>query len=239
MVIFFLILGTIFWLIFLVKKYQIEEKINETKVEERPPKKIKIEQIKEKTPPQKKVSIFEKSQPEISKKEEKAKEIFLGEKEKVLLQLLELEKEKLEIQQIFERIKKISLEFLEELENQKKEIITDLKGKLEGELENYQKEIGKIVTMFEENVKVLNEKILKEFSQKLEKNVGEILASFHRELENYKKEKFKEIDEKVFEILESTLEKVGAKVIDFSVHQKLIFEALEKAKKEKFFEETI
>lgn len=54
-----------------------------------------------------------------------------------------------------------------------------------------------------------------------------------KEIENYKKEKMKEVEEKIFEIIKQVAKKTIGKTIDLSAHEKLVIEALEKAKKEK------
>ena len=59
-----------------------------------------------------------------------------------------------------------------------------------------------------------------------------------QEIEKYKAERLKEIDQKIYQTIESVIEKVAGKTISLSVHQDLIIEALKKAKVENlFFEE--
>lgn len=215
--IFLLVLGTIFWLVFLMRKYQLkEEKEIEEKVlekEEKKPIKIKL-QVPE-TLSEKKPSGFVLELP---------KEKILSEKEAQKIQA-----EKLEA--FFE-------EFLKELQKEKENFFKKMKEsleKFEKELFDSKKEMEKLKQELKESFSLKMESFLKEVFLEFQKSFEKSFEDLQEELENYKKEKQKEIDQKAIEVLQAFVEKVGAKMIDLSTHEKLIREALEKAKAENLF----
>jgi len=63
--------------------------------------------------------------------------------------------------------------------------------------------------------------------------ISEKIAKTEKNIEEYKKEKINELDEKIYSILGETAKKTLGKIIDLSDHEKLVVQALEKAKKEK------
>lgn len=92
------------------------------------------------------------------------------------------------------------------------------------EVKNKTEELNKNITeeihwLYQETLKPLNERVLE----------------VERDLENYKKEKIKEIDKNIYQIIIHATKKIIGQSIDLSLHEKLVIEALEKAKKEKFF----
>jgi F0F1-type ATP synthase membrane subunit b/b' len=90
------------------------------------------------------------------------------------------------------------------------------------------KETKEKIKKLEEEIGIISQETRKSFIEK--RNEIEIL------LENYKKEKIKEIDERIFQLLVDITKKVLGKAIDLSTHEELVIKALEKAKKENFFE---
>lgn len=65
--------------------------------------------------------------------------------------------------------------------------------------------------------------------------LSEKVVQVEKNLDNYKKEKIKEIDQRIYQIIKEVAKKTIGRTIDLSLHEKLVMEALEKAKKEKFF----
>jgi hypothetical protein len=89
-----------------------------------------------------------------------------------------------------------------------------------------------------EKLNSLSEKLEKEVSQYLAQakiDTGKKIREMEKEIEEIKKEKIKEIEKNVYQILNDVAKKTLGKTIDLSTHEELIFKALEKAKKEKFF----
>lgn len=58
-----------------------------------------------------------------------------------------------------------------------------------------------------------------------------------KEIKEYKDEKLEEIDDKINAVIRQAAEEVIGKSLDTESHQELVLDALEKAKKEKFFED--
>jgi exonuclease VII large subunit len=144
-----------------------------------------------------------------------------------------------EIEKIAETILIFTPEFKNNLKEKTNEIYTILeketkKSFLEIEKESRQilqvllKETKEKIKKLEEEIGIISQETRKSFIEK--RNEIEIL------LENYKKEKIKEIDERIFQLLVDITKKVLGKAIDLSTHEELVIKALEKAKKENFFE---
>lgn len=123
--------------------------------------------------------------------------------------------------------KMIQDKLLKETENKIAEFDnTYLKGQdlLFQEIKNKTEELSKNITeeihwLYQASLEPLSEKIVQ-----AEKNI-----------DNYKKEKTEEIDQKIYQIIKQVAKRTIGKTIDLSLHEELVVEALEKAKKEKFF----
>ena len=63
--------------------------------------------------------------------------------------------------------------------------------------------------------------------------INQKIAQTEKNIEDYKKEKLKEIDQKIYQIIEDVAKKTIGKAIDLSTHEELVIQSLEKAKKEK------
>lgn len=61
------------------------------------------------------------------------------------------------------------------------------------------------------------------------------LVLIKKDLASYSKEKFKEVDAKVYQIISETAKNTVGKVINIVDHQELVMQALDEAKKDKFF----
>lgn len=110
--------------------------------------------------------------------------------------------------------------------------------------------LNQIIGDFKIGLADLNQEIKKEMSgfgqinassrELLLKEAREAAEKFSQELkmgiENYKEERFKDIDIKIYQILGQVAKKTIGKAIDFSTHEELIMDALEKAKRENFFD---
>lgn len=241
--IFLLVLGTIFWLLLLKRKYQkreiFEKKIKETKIEKSEEKKEEslsplLKTEKEKTLETKKILDINKNLEETSEKE--ITTTISGFKTKIERLYNDfLEEQKSQLGQINKEIKKLYSDLFEEISNEKKEIKNELQEILEKEILKYQKEALETKRYLNKKIEEYLEGFLKEINESLKEEVKNNLQLAQREIENYKKEKLKEIDEKIYQITLDVFEKIGGKMIDFSTHEKLIFEALEKAKAKNLF----
>lgn len=110
-----------------------------------------------------------------------------------------------------------------------------------------EKKIGEFEKNFLETQRILLEEARKrtdQLSAKLGEDIKGLYSSalrpvikkveeVEREIENYKKEKMKEVEEKIYQIIRDVAKKIIGKTIDLSTHEKLVIEALEKARKEK------
>jgi len=81
--------------------------------------------------------------------------------------------------------------------------------------------------------KGLDEKISR-ICQSVTETINQKIAQTEKNIEDYKKEKLKEVDQKIYQIIGEVAKKTIGKAIDISDHEKLVIEALEKAKKEIF-----
>ena len=92
------------------------------------------------------------------------------------------------------------------------------------------KQSEKIAEQLAEN---LDQKIDQVY-QAATKSVSQKIDQTEKSIDNYKKEKLNEIDQKIFQIIEDVAKKTIGKSIDLSLHEELVVQALEKAKKENF-----
>ncbi len=118
----------------------------------------------------------------------------------------------------------------EEISRRAEEKTFEVAKEVKEEMKKFQKEnlnlLEKSKKDFDKEFKALLEKTEKILVQKIEET--------EKEIENYKKEKLKEIDEEIFALLFKIAKDVLGVTIDLSTHEKLVMEALEKAKKEIF-----
>lgn len=98
-----------------------------------------------------------------------------------------------------------------------KEIIEDVKKKTDSILEEMSKEVTKQINST---------------SSFLSRELQSKTKQLEKEIENYKRERIKEIDKKVYQVIERTSKEIFGRIIDISTHERLVLEALEKAKKE-------
>ena len=81
----------------------------------------------------------------------------------------------------------------------------------------------------------LNLKELAESKNVVSTEVKKANAVMQAQVDKYTNAKYKEIDEKVYEIISETAKNTVGKVINIIDHQQLVMTALEAAKKDKFF----
>ena len=121
----------------------------------------------------------------------------------------------------------------------------------------YQDTITTLTLNYNQNseklMQVLNEELRKKVTELSNLNLKEIAESknvvstevkkanavMQAQVDKYTNEKYKEIDEKVYEIISETAKNTVGKVINIIDHQQLVMTALEAAKKDKFFSWTI
>lgn len=147
--------------------------------------------------------------------------------------------------QLEESIKKEIEKSIQELksnfQNTSEEIIKNYQNQFENGDQEVRKVISEISRQAAEETKKTSEILLQEFSQRFgeiyqltRSTLNKKVIESGQEIENYKKEEFKKIDRKIYQILGEVAKKTMGKAIDLSDHEKLVMEALEKAKKEIF-----
>lgn len=101
----------------------------------------------------------------------------------------------------------------------------------------------------EKMMQILNEELRKKVAELSSQNLKELeesknivnteikkeIAIMQSQVDKYTKEKYKQIDEKVYEIISETAKNTVGKVINIVDHQQLVMNALDQAKKDKFF----
>lgn len=145
--------------------------------------------------------------------------------EKMILELTDSFKKEL-----FNFLKKYEEKFFEFDENSKRELIK-LK---EASLKSQEWFLKEIKTKNEQLVKDL-EKKFNELYQKTFQDLNQAISQIDKEVENYKKQRLKEIERKIYQIIGEVAKKTIGKTIDLSTHEELVWQELEKAKREKLF----
>jgi G:T/U-mismatch repair DNA glycosylase len=168
---------------------------------------------------------------QISNFQQKLEEIAEKEKKQLLNFSQKLEEKRDGIEEF---MRKETLEFVQSLIKEKGMISKEI-GEIHQSLIKGKEEILKeIKTSGDRLIDELNKKIsqtLDSFSESIKRKISEAETT----IENYKKERLKEVDKEVYRMLISVSKKVIGRVIDISTHEKLVIEALEKAKKEGVF----
>ncbi len=188
-------------------------------------------------------NLFQKTSEEIIKIYQDQLE---NEKQKVQMvisqfsQQLSEESEKIKEQsRVFnQKLEEEMLQLTKFLLQNKKKIFQETKNKISELSQAAKKELSKIQEL---NLRTSNE-LSKDFANKLGeiyRSINEIInkkvIKVEEEIKNYKKEKLKEIDGDIYKMLGEVAKKTIGKTIDLSDHEKLVMEALEKAKKEIFY----
>lgn len=107
---------------------------------------------------------------------------------------------------------------------------------------NYNQNSEKMMQMLNEELRKkvaelsnLNLKELEESKNMINNEMKKEIALMHSQVEKYTKEKYKQVDEKIYEIVTETAKNTVGRVINIVDHQQLVVNALEQAKKDKFF----
>lgn len=134
---------------------------------------------------------------------------------------------------------------IEELKGNFRKTSEEIVKNYQSQFKNGSQEIQKVISELSRQAAEETKKISEALPEELARKFGEIYQSAkgtlnnkvlktEKEIENYKKERFKEMDRKIYKILGEVAKKTIGKTIDLSDHEKLVMEALEKAKKEIF-----
>jgi len=110
----------------------------------------------------------------------------------------------------------------------------DTQNKISEEAKNKILELNQAAEKEFIKIQETNLKVSTQISQSIRETLTKKVQEIEKEIDNYKKERFKEIDRKIYQMLGEVAKKTLGKAIDLSTHEKLVIEALEKAKKEIF-----
>ena len=148
--------------------------------------------------------------------------------------------------------KKLEESVEEEIEKNIGNLKDDFQRTSEEIIKNYQnqfkdggQEIQKVISEISQQAAEETKKVSGTLSNELVQKFGEIyqltkgtlnnkVAETEKEIESYKKERLNEIDRRIYQLLGEVAKKTIGKTVDLSDHEKLVMEALEKAKKEFF-----
>jgi len=132
----------------------------------------------------------------------------------------------------FEQVmKKETLEFIQSLLKEKGLILREIKEINQSLIKEREEILKEIKATGNKIIEELQKKVfqtLESFSESIKSKISET----QKAIEEYKKEKLEEIDKKIYRMIIDVAKKVLGKAIDISTHEKLVIEALEKAKKE-------
>ena len=139
-------------------------------------------------------------------------------------------------------LSKFSLEAQKKFSENAENKISELNQTAKKELAKIQEINLKAHDLLINEVKGESAELLKDIAQKFSQiyqstseTLNKKVVEAESEIENYKKERFKEINRKIYQMIGEVAKKTIGKTIDLSEHEKLVIEALEKAKKEIFF----
>jgi len=130
-------------------------------------------------------------------------------------------------------LKRFSQEIEKEISNLARFNI-EIQKKITNEMKN---EIVKLNHSLEKEITKIQEINLKTSTQtwnSIKENLNQKIKEAEKEIENYKKERLAEIERNIYQLLGKVAKNTLGKAIDLSTHEKLVMEALEKAKKEIF-----
>ena len=140
-----------------------------------------------------------------------------------------------------QEVKKNIRELKDNFQKTSEQIVKTYKSQFENGNQEIQKVISELSRQAADETKNTSEALLNELSQKFNEiyrstksTLNNRVIETEKEIENYKKERFKEVDRKIYQILGEIAKKTIGKAVDLSDHEKLVMEALEKAKKEIF-----
>lgn len=158
----------------------------------------------------------------------------------ISLRVSEAFKRQLE-ESVKEEIKKNIGNLKNDFQRTSEEIIKNYQSQFKGGDQEVQKVISEISRQVTEEIKKVSRTLSGELTQKFDEiyqstkgALSNKVAETEKEIENYKKQRFKEIDREIYQLIREVAKKTVGKSIDLSDHEKLVMEALEKAKKEIF-----
>lgn len=147
-----------------------------------------------------------------------------------------------ETEKEFLQLRKTNTEIQERLLKQAENKIVDLDQNIKNEISKLSSSCIKIQDILLQEAKNKTDEIgaglagkIDLISQSIEKTINERVIRAEKNIEDYKQEKLKEIDKKIYRIIEDVAEKTLGEAISLSAHEKLVIDSLEKAKKEKIF----
>ncbi|HSX58026.1 MAG TPA: hypothetical protein VLE47_02005 [Candidatus Saccharimonadales bacterium] len=107
---------------------------------------------------------------------------------------------------------------------------------------NYNQNTEKLMQLLDSELKKRVEELDKNAANQIEEARKEVTATVKKDLEQlnvqvdkYSKDRFKQVDEKIYQIVSETAKNSVGKVINLVDHQELVMNSLEAAKKDKFF----
>jgi membrane-associated HD superfamily phosphohydrolase len=180
---------------------------------------------------------------------------------KILEEFLQQEREQItaiyqKASEIIEQQKKQISDFYQKIEEKRENLETAMKKETEDFIYSILKEkdfVSKKMLEINETLEKEGEAILKEMriksenlSEEFSRKISQIfnllfedlktkISEKENEIEEYKKRKLEEIDREIYRIIIEVAKKTLGKVIDITDHEKLVIEALEKAKKDRIF----
>jgi hypothetical protein len=179
------------------------------------------------------------------KKEEDKNVVALEFSQKFFLEL-----ERIIAQEIKRTFSEINQRMIEELLTVYKKEVAEFSQSAERKMIGFEevtkKEVLKIANISSETqdlilkeIKKKNEELMKNLDEKINQiqkiafqSLDQKISQTEKIIDEYKKERLKEIDRKVYQLIGEVAKKIIGKTIDISTHEELVFQALEKAKKE-------
>lgn len=182
---------------------------------------------------------------EIKSKEKEEDKITLLFSKKFLLDL-----EKMIEEEIEKSISELNRQIIEELEKVFKNEISKFSQGTERKIVEFEemakREIFQLTNfstktqdLILKELKIKSEETAKDLKEKLNQtykitfeDLNKRIFQIEKNIEEYKKERLKEVDRKIYQMIGEVAKKIIGKTIDLSVHEELVFQTLEKAKKE-------
>lgn len=182
---------------------------------------------------------------EIKSKEKEEDKITLLFSKKFLLDL-----EKMIEEEIKKSISELNRQIIEELEKVFKNEISKFSQGTERKIVEFEemakREIFQLTNfstktqdLILKELKIKSEETAKDLKEKLNQtykitfeDLNKRIFQIEKNIEEYKKERLKEVDRKIYQMIGEVAKKIIGKTIDLSVHEELVFQTLEKAKKE-------
>lgn len=181
------------------------------------------------------------------KKEKEEDRITLEFSKKFLLDL-----EQMISQEIKKTISEINKKMVEELSEVYQREVSNFSQRAERKMVDFEettkREVSKITNISSQiqdlilkEIKRKSEELTKGLEEKLSntykvafKDLDQKIFQIEKSIQEYKEERLKEMDRKIYQLVGEVSKKIIGKTIDLSTHEELVFQILEKAKKEIF-----